>query len=305
MKLLITGGLGHIGSFFIRSPFVKQYDITIVDNLSTQRYCSLINLRHPIYFMDRNFNTLTESELSSFDVVIHLAAMTDAASSFNCKDDIKKVNVDDTIDLIRKVEAAGVGLFVFPSSTSVYGGDCDVMVEDDDNLDPQSPYAESKIAIEDVLRAGSLNYVIVRFGTIFGTSTGMRFHTAINKFCYQAALGQKITVWRQNYEHFRPYLSLIDAWSAIVHLLDRPYLWNNTYNVITDNYQLSHIISILGNIVSPNSIGIDFVDTPLLNQHSYKASSRKLLNTGWSAIGNLVYAMRATVRLFERIVPAS
>ena len=41
-RILITGGLGHIGSGLIR--FLSDYDLTVCDNLSTQRYCSLFNL---------------------------------------------------------------------------------------------------------------------------------------------------------------------------------------------------------------------------------------------------------------------
>ena len=51
MKVLVTGGCGHIGSKFIRSDGVDEYDITVVDNLSTQRYCSLFYLPKKIKFI--------------------------------------------------------------------------------------------------------------------------------------------------------------------------------------------------------------------------------------------------------------
>ena len=50
MNILITGGLGHIGSYLIRN-FPKKYNITVVDNLMTQRYCSLFNLDRKIKFI--------------------------------------------------------------------------------------------------------------------------------------------------------------------------------------------------------------------------------------------------------------
>ena len=55
----------------------------------------------------------------------------------------------------------------------------------------------SKIVCENIIKKKSDNYCIMRFGTIFGMSDGMRFHTAINKFCYQAVLNKKITIWRK------------------------------------------------------------------------------------------------------------
>ena len=53
-----------------------------------------------------------------------------------------------------------------------------------------------------------LKGVSCRFGTIFGASPGMRFHTAVNKFCWQAVMGQPITVWSTAYDQKRPYLEV-------------------------------------------------------------------------------------------------
>ena len=70
------------------------------------------------------------------------------------------------------------------------------MNENDDSLlKPQSPYAEIKLIEEKLLKKNrkKIKYITFRFGTIAGVSKGMRFHTAINKFCYQAVLNKKIT----------------------------------------------------------------------------------------------------------------
>jgi nucleoside-diphosphate-sugar epimerase len=65
-------------------------------------------------------------------------------------------------------------------------------------LKPQSPYAASKLHAEQRLQSLGegqvLYYVTCLFGSIFGISPGMRIHTAINKFCWQAVIGQPITV---------------------------------------------------------------------------------------------------------------
>jgi nucleoside-diphosphate-sugar epimerase len=78
MKTLVTGGLGHIGSYVIRTPFAAE-GICVVDDLSTNRYCSLMNLPYPIDFINDGFENLREEFLEQFDVVLHLAAVTDAA----------------------------------------------------------------------------------------------------------------------------------------------------------------------------------------------------------------------------------
>lgn len=301
-KILLTGGCGHIGSAIIRNSIYKDYDITVADNMSTQRYCSLMNLSHPITFWDRDFVTLSVRDLSSFDVIIHLAARTDATASFSSEEEFKRVNVTDTTKLILRASEAGVGLFVFPSSTSVYGKAMDIMREEDDNIDPQSPYASGKLAVEQVLRSSfGINYVILRLGTIYGVSPGMRFHTAINKFCWQAALGQKLTVWRQNYDQYRPYLGIFDAMVAIDWVINQPHCFGETFNIISGCYKPSEIVELIRGAIAPRALDVQFVDTPLLNQHSYLVDDSKIRRAGWFPLSPLQPAIAATLRLFEGI----
>ena len=73
------------------------------------------------------------------------------------------------------------------SSTSVYGKQANIVSENDDHLlKPQSPYAEIKLIEENLLKKNrkKLKYITLRLGTISGVSKGIRFHTAINKFCF-------------------------------------------------------------------------------------------------------------------------
>ena len=64
-----------------------------------------------------------------------------------------------------------------------------------------------------------LKSIHCRFGTIFGVSPGMRFHTAVNKFCWQAVMNQPISVWSTAYDQKRPYLDLLDASRAIAFII--------------------------------------------------------------------------------------
>ena len=76
------------------------------------------------------------------------------------------------------------------SSTSVYGKQVKIVNENDQSLlNPQSPYAEIKLQEEKMLKKNKnkIKFMSFRFGTIAGVSKGMRFHTAINKFCFSAA----------------------------------------------------------------------------------------------------------------------
>ena len=86
-NILITGGCGHIGSAMISHDCMRDYNITVVDNMLTQRYCSLFNL--PNYssynFLHLDLTKCTINDIPKTDFVIHLAAKTDAAQSAKFK----------------------------------------------------------------------------------------------------------------------------------------------------------------------------------------------------------------------------
>jgi len=300
MNILITGGCGHIGSYLIRKLPLK-YKITVVDNLLTQRYCSLFDLDRGIKFIEKDIDGLTTEDIIGTDIVIHLAAITNAEGSFKNKEEIENVNIVKTekfIELCRKVR---IPYFVFPSTTSVYGVSADVVYEDDDSvINPQSPYAETKIKIENFLKIqNDMNYLILRFGTIFGNSVGMRFHTAINKFCYEVSLGNPLTIWGQNYEQVRPYLGLNDAVRSIIHFLNNKEYFNQTYNIVTGNYELSDVVKLIEKVTG--KVELNMVDTPLLNQFTYDVSDDKARKTGFKPKDKLEVFIKKTLNMLDNL----
>ena len=132
MKLLITGALGHIGSRFIHSLKPGDYEeVVLLDNLSTQRYCSLFNLPAgvPFRFIEDDVCTVDlEKCFSGMDVVIHLAAITNAAGSFEIQEQVERVNFQGTERVARACVACGCKL-IFLSTTSVYGTQEEVVDE--------------------------------------------------------------------------------------------------------------------------------------------------------------------------------
>jgi UDP-glucose 4-epimerase len=299
-NILITGGLGHIGSYLIKK-LPSKYNIIVVDNLLTQRYCSLFNLNRNIKFIEKDIGELVETDITGVDTVIHLAAITNAEGSFRNKDEVENVNIIKTKKFMRLCKSVNIPYFIFPSSTSVYGTSVDVVYEDDESVvNPQSPYAETKLGIENLLKSqDEMNYLILRFGTIFGSSIGMRFHTAINKFCYEVSLGNPLTIWKQNFNQVRPYLGLNDAVRSIIHFLDNIQHFNQTYNVISGNFKLSDVIETIEKIVG--TIELNMVDTPLLNQFSYDVSDEKVRNIGYEPKDKLEISIKNTLDMLKKL----
>jgi len=295
MKIVITGALGHIGSRLIRhiTSAFPHAEIVMIDNFATQRFCSLFNLpssgRYRFFEADVLKDDLAPLFTGS-DVVVHLAAITNAAGSFEIQGQVEQVNYRGSEIVARECLKNDCAM-IFISTTSVYGTQDELVDEDCPTADlkPQSPYAESKLKTERMLHEmkekEDLRFITCRFGTIFGTSIGMRFHTAVNKFCWQATMGQPITVWRTALHQYRPYLGLNDAVKAIQFIIDKDLYDGRVYNVLTINATVNNIIEIISYHVP--ELSIQYVDTEIMNQLSYHVSNSRFKDLGFHFTGDL------------------
>lgn len=306
MKLVVTGGLGHIGSRLIRElpAWYPGAEIVVIDNMSAQRYCSLFDLPAGARYRFLEADVIKADLaplLAGADAVFHLAALTNAAASFEIASELERNNFSATEKVARACLAAKTPL-VYLSSTSVYGTSAAQIDEDcsADELKPQSPYAETKLKEErlvaDLSKQG-LRAISFRFGTIFGVSVGMRFHTAVNKFCWQASVGQPITVWRTAYDQKRPYLDLEDAMRAFKLVLDKDLFDGGLYNALTANLTVSQIVEEIRRHAP--DLKIEFVDTKIMNQLSYEVLDRKFRAKGFAPRGDVRRGVTDTMNLLK------
>ena len=306
MKIVVTGALGHIGSALIRDLPLRftGAEIVLIDNLSTQRYPSLFEL--PVHGRYRFVEAdVREADLPALfegtHTVVHLAAMTDAAGSAARAAEVEANNYGATEAVAKACLATGARL-IHLSSTSVYGTQSRTVTEDcaASDLKPQSPYAATKLKEEQFvasLAAQGLKAATCRFGTIFGVSSGMRFHTAVNKFCWQAAMGQPVTVWRTANEQARPYLDLADAVRALAFIIGRDLFDGRIYNVLTLNARVRDIVETLREIVP--DLHVAFVDSPIMNQLSYEVSPQRFRDAGFVCTGDIRRGIAQTVALLR------
>lgn len=308
MKIVVTGAVGHIGSYMIRE-LPNQFpgaEIVMIDNLMTQRLPSLFNLSSNASYR------FVEADVTSADLrplfegahaVLHFAAITDAAGSFGKAEQVEANNFEGTQNVAGACIETGARLIAL-SSTSVYGTQKEVVDEDcsPEDLQPQSPYATTKLREEQLVQSYAaergLKGMTCRFGTIYGISPGMRFHTAVNKFCWQAAMGQPISVWKTSYDQKRPYLDLYDAGRAIAFILREDLFDGRVYNVLTQNATVRQIVDTIREFVP--SLEVGFVDSPIMNQLSYEVSCARFSALGFTFTGDLRRGVGETIALLRQ-----
>ena len=307
MNLLITGCCGHIGSYLADNIYkIKKIKKTIlVDNIKSNRFCSLFNLNknNKLKFYLRDVNKKNSlNDFKNINYVIHCASMTNAEKSFGKEKEMYKNNIDclrNVISFCKKNNSKLIHL----SSTSVYGKQTDIVDEncEEKYLKPQSPYADIKLIEEKMLikNSNKLNYNTFRFGTIAGVSKGIRFHTAVNKFCLNASINENIFVYKTALNQYRPYLSLDDAFKVFKFCIEKDFFKNEIFNALSGNYTVSQILKKIRKY--KKNIKVKLVKSAIMNQLSYHVSSKKLENNGLYLKGNIENDIKKTLKLLGNI----
>lgn len=304
--IMITGALGHIGSKLIRYlPKYLNANLILVDNFDSQRFCSLYNLpaKKNFQFYNQDINKFDFKKIKKkIDIIIHLAALTDATKSLKNKKKYLQNNLGITKKILQLCKLKKSKL-IYISSTSIYGSQNKIVDEscNKDELKPQSPYAISKFKEEKLIKLFNKNYgvrsVILRFGTIFGVSEGMRFHTAVNKFCFQASIGEPLTVWKTALNQKRPYLDLIDGVRSILFCINKDLFDGEIYNVLTHNLTVKKIVNEIKKTYPRQKV--IFVNSPIMNQLSYEVLADKLKKKNFHYVGNISKSIKKTLDLIK------
>jgi nucleoside-diphosphate-sugar epimerase len=305
MNLLLTGSLGHIGTFFLkkiaRDNIINK--IFIIDNNRSERINTLFNYKNKnkVFF---RLGDLTKKDtfkyIKNINTVIHFASITNAEESINIKKELIHNNFSSFINVVNYCVYNNCNL-IHISSTSVYGSQEIKVDENCKSLKPQSPYAEVKLKEEQYLQRvkNKLNFVTLRFGTIAGTSDGMRFHTAVNKFCFNAIMNKPITVWQTAMNQYRPYLSIRDAYKTIIFIIKKRIFDKQVYNVVSSNLTVKQILEIIKKY--KKKITIKFTHSKIMNQLSYHVSTKKINTKGLTLNSKIETDIKNTFKLFKNI----
>ena len=288
MTVLVTGGLGYIGSRLIRElpdhPRFSGETIRILDNFGQPRFNSLWNL--PVYadyeFVQGDIRDpdVRAEALTDVDTVFHLAAITNAPETFDIPEKTWEVNHDAAVELFKDSRAAGVSSFINAVTCSVYGR-TDEKITETFECDPESPYAEAKLAAEqDIfeMEDGTVAVTGLRLGTVYGWTTGMRFDTVVDKFALLAATGQPLTVYEGAENQKRPYLHVQDAVRSMLFAADE-LGDGEAYNIVGQNARLQDVVDAIEDHFPDVEIG--YTEAEQLNQLSYVVSDEKVRSEGF------------------------
>ena len=176
MRIFITGCAGFIGSFLTEKLVSEGYNVIGVDNLSTGRLENLKNILGERGFKFVKADLLEPSRwihlLKGVDVVFHLAANPEVKHSVYMPLDHYKQNLTTTMYVLEASRVNSVKLFVFASSSTVYGDARKIPTPEDHPLEPISIYGATKAACEILCKTYAKLYnihcLILRYANIVG-----------------------------------------------------------------------------------------------------------------------------------------
>jgi nucleoside-diphosphate-sugar epimerase len=267
-NILITGAAGYVGSGLLRELLYEGYSVTCVDNLMFGGE-SLLDLWHNKNFIFYNCDINDQSKFdkilskNDFYAVIHLAAIVgDPACKLNSSL-ATKTNWNSSKWLIDRCKDLGVAKFIFASTCSNYGkmDDPKTYVDENSKLAPVSLYAELKVKFEkymlnEMKKTDKFSPTSLRFSTVYGLSSRMRFDLTVNEFTKDLALGKELVVFGEQF--WRPYCHVKDFSNAFITILksDTHKVAYNVFNVgdTSENYTKQMIVEEIKKVLPDSKI---------------------------------------------------
>jgi nucleoside-diphosphate-sugar epimerase len=245
--ILITGGAGYIGSILTSELLRQNYRVTILDSLLFGGESIVPFLNHPNFHFikadvtePRAVRDAIKRDWQKPDAIVHLAAIVGfPACQAVGKQVAWKYNTEATKMVFAQAADLGVERFVFASTYSNYGLSEDGQpVTEETPLNPQSLYAETKIASEEFLLAqkdAACAPLLFRFATLYGVSPRTRFDLIVNQFVLEAFTRRSLIIYQRGYS--RSFVHIRDVVRGIIMGLEaeKEKIRGQVFNLGTEN----------------------------------------------------------------------
>lgn len=309
-NILITGGLGYIGSSL--SKFLldtNNYNVFISTRSQKEIPEELTNCH--VIILDINISKVDlQKILKGIDIIIHLAALNENDCIVNPQLAVQ-VNITGTVNILDAAIFAGVKKFIYFSTAHVYSSPLESHLTEETFPFPIHPYAITHKSAEDFILAANkqkkIEGIIIRLSNALGAPFHKnidRWTLLVNDLCKQIAETQKI-VLRSSGVQVRNFITLRDVCRGVLHLLEiNKYDFNfPVYNLggpqtLSVN-QVTEIISLICKkkygyipVVTRANIKEEVVDLFF--------DSSKMKNTGFKWENEIEYEIEETLSIAQK-----
>lgn len=258
MKILVTGGIGFIGSHTVVELLNNDYEVVVIDDLSNShldvvdKIKLITNKDFTFYNIDiKDYQKTAEVfEKESFDGIIHFAGFKAVGESVDLPLKYYENNLLTTINLLKLVDKYDIKRFVFSSSATVYGDQDSPLYESSPLLETTNPYGETKKMSERIITDFSKNktdktFVLLRyFNPIGAHSSGLIGEVPqgvpnnLMPYITQVASGkrEKLYIYGNDYNTHdgtgvRDYIHVVDLAKGHLLALEKPNTGLHKYNL--------------------------------------------------------------------------
>lgn len=303
-RILITGGAGFIGSH-LASHFAEQAEVTVLDDLRSGYARNLEGVRCRFLQGSILDDLALKQAIAGAEEVYHLAAMISVPESVAKPDECAKLNTEGTRRVLDAALDAGVRKVVLASSAAIYGDNPTVPKLESMTPEPKSPYAETKLAGEQLLerytRAHGLGTTSLRFFNVFGPRQDPRsaYAAAVPIFIAKALRDEPIGIHGDGGQT-RDFIHVADIVGALAYAGDSKDM-SGTYNV---GYgQSQSILELAQEIIrlTRSKSTIEHLPSRAGDVRHSLASTARLLSAGWKPQSTVSLGLAETIAAFRRL----